>query len=89
MSLNEALSALACAGYLAFATMAWRRSGQSRIAAVLSVLLLDVFAWNFAELAQGVTGAHSWAKVDRFFASLLPALAFHTVTLFVDRKSVV
>src|SRR5687767_6588681 len=65
--------------------MAWRRSGQSRIAAVLSVLLLDVFAWNFAELAQGVTSAHSWAKVDRFFASLLPALAFHTVTLFVGK----
>jgi two-component system, NtrC family, sensor histidine kinase HydH len=85
VSLNQALSALACAGYLAFATMAWRRSGQSRIAAVLSVLLLDVFAWNFAELAQGMTSAHSWAQVDRFFASLLPALAFHTVTLFVGK----
>lgn len=85
MSLNESLSALACAGYLAFATTAWRRSGQSRIAAVLSVLLLDVFAWNFAELAHGVTSAHSWALVDRFFATLLPAFAFHTVTLFVGK----
>jgi two-component system sensor histidine kinase HydH len=85
VSLNEALSALACAGFLAFATLAWRRSGQSRIAAVLSVLLLDVFAWNFAELAHGVTSAHNWALVDRFFASLLPALAFHTVILFVGK----
>jgi two-component system, NtrC family, sensor histidine kinase HydH len=85
MNLNEALSALACAGYLAFATLAWRRSGQSRIAALLSALLLDVFAWNFAELAHGATNAHGWALVDRFFASLLPALAFHTVTLFVGR----
>ena len=86
MSLYEALSAIACAGYLAFSALAWQRSGQSRIAAVLAVLLLDVFAWNFAELAHGLSHARAWALVDRFFASLMPALGLHVVALFVGKS---
>jgi len=85
MQLHQALSAIACAGYLAFAILALRRASQSPLASALAVLLLAVFAWSFAQLAQQLTGERQWALVDRFFASLLPALALLVTGLFVGR----
>ncbi len=85
MQVHQLLTMVACAGHLAFAILAWQRASQSRIAAALTVLFLDVFAWNFAELAQELSGARQWGLVDRFFSSLLPALGFQVVVSFVGK----
>jgi signal transduction histidine kinase len=85
MQVHQALTLLACALHLAFAVLAWRRASHSRMAAALSVLFLDVFAWNFAELARELSGAREWGLIDRFFSTLLPALGFQVVVLFVGK----
>jgi two-component system sensor histidine kinase HydH len=85
MSWQQFSTVVASAGHLALAMLAWQRSRQSRVAAVLSVLLLDVFGWSFAGLARELSGDREWALVDRFFASLLPALALDVVASFVGK----
>ncbi|MGC4089397.1 MAG: ATP-binding protein [Polyangiaceae bacterium] len=85
MDSHGLLSAIACAGHLAFALLAWSRRRQSPVAPWLALLFLDTFAWNFADLAFGVTHVEYWHGVDRVFSSLMPALALHVVVVFVGR----
>lgn len=79
------LSVVACAGHLAFALVVWLRRGKSPVARLLALLFLDAFAWNFAELAAALTGGAEWHRIDRFFASLMAAIALHVVVVFVGR----
>ncbi|MET0410626.1 MAG: ATP-binding protein [Polyangiaceae bacterium] len=85
MTLHAALALLACLANLAFAIVAWQRRGQSPLALLLGLLFLDVFAWNFADLASQLTGERGWQLIDRACSSMLPALALHVVALFVGR----
>ena len=85
MNLHGALSVVACAGHLAFALVVWLRRGKSPVARWLSLLFLDAFVWNFAELAAALTGAREWHRIDRFFSSFLAAIALHVVIVFVGR----
>jgi two-component system sensor histidine kinase HydH len=86
MEIHWELSIAACAGHLALAILVWLRRGQSPLARVLALLFLDMFAWNFADLAYHLTGAVEWRSVDRTFSSLMPALGFDVVILFVGKR---
>src|SRR5882757_10207209 len=85
MNLHAALTLLACLGHLAFAILVWLRRAQSRLALLLALLFLDAFTWNFAELAQQLSGSSEWGRVDRAFASLMPAIGLHVVLMFVGK----
>jgi two-component system sensor histidine kinase HydH len=85
MMLRAALALLACFGNLAFAIVAWQRRGKSPLALPLGLLFLDVFAWNFADLAYLLTSERGWQLIGRACSSMLPALALHVVALFVGR----
>jgi signal transduction histidine kinase len=85
MDTHWALSIAACSGHLGLAILIWLRRGQSRIARVLTLLFLDMFAWNFADLACHLSGAEEWHWVDRIFSSLMPALGLHVVVMFVGK----
>jgi two-component system, NtrC family, sensor histidine kinase HydH len=85
MNLHAALTLLACLGHLAFAILAWLRRAQSRLALLVAALFLDAFTWNFAEFAQQLFGRGEWWRVDRAFASLMPALCLHVVLMFVGK----
>ena len=85
MTLHAAFVLLACLGNLAFAIVAWLRRARSALALPLALLFLDVFAWNFADLANQLTSESGWRRIDRACSSVLPALALHVVALFVGR----
>lgn len=85
MDAHGFVSAIACAGHLGFAQLAWSRRQKSPVAPWLALLFLDTFVWNFADLAYALTGVSVWHRVDRIFSSLMPALALHVVVVFVGR----
>jgi two-component system sensor histidine kinase HydH len=85
VDLHGVLSVVACAGHLAFALVAWFRRGKSPIAPLLTLLFLDAFLWNFAELAASLTESSEWHRIDRFFSSFMAAIAVHVVVVFVGR----
>ena len=51
----------------------------------LSILAIDVFALNFAELAFATSGNPTWHWIDRALSPLCVPLAIHTVAIFVGR----
>ncbi|HEY3495062.1 MAG TPA: ATP-binding protein [Polyangiaceae bacterium] len=85
MTIHEVLSTIACLGHLAFAIVAWRHRERSRFAPLLSLLVIDVLGWTFADLARNVSRAREWLIVDHLFSSFTPALALHVVVSFVGR----
>ncbi|MFZ5894580.1 MAG: ATP-binding protein [Myxococcota bacterium] len=85
MDAHGVVSAIACAGHLAFALLSWSRRRQSPVAPWLALLFLDAFTWNFADLAYALTGVQAWHYIDRAFSSLMPAFALHVVVVFVGR----
>jgi signal transduction histidine kinase len=56
------------------------------MAPLVSLLLLDLFIWNFAEMARSATGSVIWHRVDRFFSTLMPPIAVHLVVRFIGRE---
>lgn len=85
MDAHGFISAIACAGHLGFAQLAWSRRGRSPVAPWLASLFLDAFIWNFADLAFALSGDALWRSIDRIFSSLMPAFALHVVIVFVGR----
>lgn len=85
MDAHGFISAIACAGHLGFAQLAWSRRGRSPVAPWLALLFLDAFVWNFADLAFALSRDGLWHSIDRIFSSLMPAFALHVVVVFVGR----
>lgn len=87
MAWHTAVSAVACAGHLAFALLIWLRRdrGNVAIALPLSLLFLDTFFWTFADLAYSLTGGAAWHWIDHAFSSVLPALSVHVIAVFVGK----
>src|SRR5262245_5315352 len=85
MRLHLVLSIVTCIGHLAFAALIWWRRRKSPLAAPLALLCLDMFVWNFADLAHGAFHSREWHRVDRFFSSFMPVLALHVAIVFVGR----
>jgi len=82
---HRVVTALACSGLLAFSLLSWARRAKSPLGALLALLFFDAFTWNFAGLADELSGAAPWRFVDRTFSSFMPALTLHVVAVFVGR----
>jgi signal transduction histidine kinase len=85
MDAHGVMTALACAGDLAFGAVAFLRRSKSPLAGLIALLFLDAFSWNFATLAYELSGRAYFHFVDRLFSSLMPALALHVVIAFIGR----
>lgn len=85
MDAHGVITALACAGDLAFGALAFLRRSKSPLAGLIALLFFDAFIWNFATLAYELSGRPYWHSVDRLFSSLMPAIALHVVIAFIGR----
>jgi two-component system, NtrC family, sensor histidine kinase HydH len=85
MTLHEKLGIVACAGHLALAILVLMRRTKTSLALPLSLLCIDLFVWNFADLAWDMTGNAAWRKLDTAVSWLTPPLALHVVAAFVGR----
>jgi two-component system sensor histidine kinase HydH len=79
------MTVLACAGHLAFGSLAFTRRTKTALGGLMALLFFDAFAWNFASLAHELSGAPLWERVDHFFSSLMAAIALHVVIVFTGR----
>ena len=86
MTLHEKLGFVACVGHLALAILLLLRRTRSTIALPLALLCLDLFVWNFASLAWGITGNAAWRRLDTGVSWLTPPLGLHVVAAFVGRS---
>ncbi len=80
------ISSAACAGQLALALVALRRSIGSRLALPLALLFLDIFTWNLASLLENLWGQPVWAWLDHTASSFTVPLALEFVFAFVGRQ---
>lgn len=85
VDIHSCVSMLVCVAALTMALLVWYRRSTNAVAPLLSLLFADSFCWNFAELARRLTGMETWHVVDRFFSSLMPAIALHVVVRFVGK----
>jgi len=79
------MTVFACAGHLAFGSLAFMRRTKTALGELMALLFLDAFGWNFASLAHELSGAKIWASVDHFFSAMMAAIALHVVIVFVGR----
>src|SRR5258708_40295529 len=85
MTLHEELGLIACAGHLALAILLLLRRSRSPIALSVALLCVDLFAWQFADLAWDLTGNRTWRQLDTAVSWLTPPLALQLVVTFVGR----
>ena len=88
MSARDWVQLLASVGHLVLAVLCLVRGGKSSLSRPLLLLCLDLFGWNFATLAQHVTGAPLWDWVDAVLTAMSPPLALHLVVTFVGTRRV-
>src|SRR2546430_2435275 len=81
-----AILSAGCAGKLALALVALRRSARSRLALLLALLFLDVFAWNLATLVFEVSRQPVWTWLDHSTSPLTVPLALEFVLAFVGQE---
>ena len=81
-----AISAAGCAGQLALALVALRRSAQSRLALLLSLLFLDIFAWNLTSLLWDLSRQPMWRWLDHSTSPLTAPLALEFVLAFAGQQ---
>jgi two-component system sensor histidine kinase HydH len=85
MSPHDWLSVAACTGHLGLACLVLLRRWPSPLALPIALLSVDLFGWNFADLAYSVSGAPVWHYVDRALSPFGPPLVLHVVAVFVGR----
>jgi len=85
MALSDWMSLVACAGMLSLAFLVMLRGARSPLSLPLCLLCLDMFIWNFATLARGVSGNAIWGVLDGTFSPFTPPLALHVALVFVGR----
>ena len=76
----------ACVGELAVAVLVLLRAFRSPLAMPLLALSVDLFAWNFAQLAWRLTGDPRWHLLDMVASPLGTAFAFHFMLVFLGRS---
>jgi signal transduction histidine kinase len=80
------ISSAGCAGQLALAIVALRRSPKSSLALPLALLFFDVFAWNLASLLSDLSGQPVWPWLDHTASPLTAPLALEFVLAFVGQQ---
>jgi signal transduction histidine kinase len=86
MTTQSWVTLIACAGELAVAVLVALRALRSPLAVPLLLLSVDLFLWNFAQLAWQLSGAIDWHLVDMIASPLGAALAFHFMLVFLGRS---
>ena len=81
-----AISAAGCAGQLALALVALRRSAQSRLALLLSLLFLDIFAWNLTSLLWDLSRQPMWRWLDHSTSPLTAPLSLEFILAFTGQQ---
>lgn len=81
-----AISAVGCAGQLALALVAVWRSARSRLAMLLALLFLDIFAWNLATLLTQLSSQPVWSFIDHTASPLTAPLAMELVLAFTGSQ---
>lgn len=79
------MSFLASAGNLALAVLVVLRRSESALARPLAVLCLDLFVWNYANMAYGATGVVEWHFIDVIASPWTAPLMLHVALVFVGR----
>jgi signal transduction histidine kinase len=85
MDLAADVTLLACAAVLALSVLVILGGSRSAVGPPLAALALDVFCWNFADLACRGTGYQGWHWLDIGSSPLTPVLALHVVLAFAGR----
>jgi two-component system sensor histidine kinase HydH len=85
MILFISTTAAACVGLLALALLAVSKGRRNPFALPLSLFCLDLFTWNFAQLAHELSGAYAWRWLDTTASPLTSALGLHFALVFVGR----
>ncbi|MHB8420787.1 MAG: two-component system sensor histidine kinase NtrB [Myxococcales bacterium] len=86
MGLAAGITIAACAAVLALAVLVALGSGRSVVGWPLVLLCLDVFIWNFADLACRQTGDMGWHWLDIGSSPLTPPFALHVVLAFTGTR---
>ncbi len=81
--LNAWVELVACVGILALGVAVLLRGARHPMAAPLALLCIDMFVWNFADLAHSVSAVKAWGWLDMATSPLTPPLALHVVLVFV------
>jgi signal transduction histidine kinase len=85
MSAHSWISIAACAGHLALALLIFIQRVRSPLKLPLVLLMLDVFAWNFADLAYSISDKVAWHWIDRATSPISVPLAIHVAVIFIGR----
>ncbi len=86
MDLAATVTLAACGGVLALALLVALRGRSSAVGGPLALLCLDVFGWNFADLACRRSGVQGWHWGDIGSSPLTPPLALHVVLAFAGAR---
>jgi two-component system sensor histidine kinase HydH len=86
MSTLHWVTLIACVGELAVVVLVALRGFGSPLALPLFVLSVDLFTWNFAQLAYQRTGEIRWHLLDMIASPLGVVLAFVFMLRFVGRS---
>jgi signal transduction histidine kinase len=86
MGAREWMCLVAALGNLTLAILSVVRGRQSVVARPLALLCFALFAWNFAIVAEDVSGASAWSVADSFFTALSPPLMLELVATFVGGR---
>jgi two-component system, NtrC family, sensor histidine kinase HydH len=80
---NEMIDLVACVAILALGVAVLLRGARNPMATPLALLCIDMFVWNFADLAHNVSGVKAWGWLDMATSPFTPPLALHVVLAFV------
>lgn len=86
MSAWRILALAACVVNVALVAALLRHIGRSRMALPMTLLCVDFFVWNFAELVYDMSGNQAWHWLDISAAPLALPLTLHVVLYFVGRR---
>ena len=80
---NESIELCACVAILALGVVVLARGARNPMAPPLALLCVDMFVWNFADLAHSVSGIKAWGWLDMATSPFTPPLALHVILAFV------
>ncbi len=85
MSLDEWVQLAACGGHLALGMATFVSGKGSPLRMPLTLLCINLFAWNFADWANRVTDVVLWDWLDATASPLAVPLALHVILAFVGK----
>lgn len=82
---HQWIGAITCAGHLGLVLLLVLHRVRSPLRIPVVLLALDMFTWNFAELAYSISRVALWHRIDRAASPFTLPLAVHVIAVFVGR----